>query len=572
MIALERQLQAVNARNAYLETVARAQHAPTFQYSSDQAAPIARSKSTSGHGFPTSSRIESQPVKRQTRASSQHSPSAMSNRPDSTHPTRQNGRVASLSSSPMNRSFSSRDDLAKRSPSGMSQRLESVHEHGPLVGVGIDPAEYIANAPDEDSYLASTRMNLSPTDIYQSNKLSACPSMYSGSSAYETSPMTRQNSSFDNINGNWPTSTPMINSSSSQSMFNTSLWSDSQPSMFPNMSPSTEKQPGSDQDLLGLGATFPSQEYSPTFDSSMLFPPDSVSMERSASNTSTSSARSTTSNLARRARERSEQVLHNSKTQIRPKAQEPTSDSPPAPTKKSKITAKKPHQRRKHPRVHCELCKDRPEFRGEHELQRHINAKHSTSVTKFVCRDPATLGLYSALQPKVPLKGCKSCDNDKLYGAYYNAAAHLRRWHFKPKTGRGKGAKSSNDEKRGGSAGGHWPPMEDLKMWFEERVIHQAQGSTPAEMGDVEEEMLDIEDVSGEISVDTELDPFVDVTTGYEEVTMPTGSIQSAQVSPDLPEFMGYPFAGDASPIWGSASSNALTPPNYDFYEPQFHG
>jgi hypothetical protein len=53
-----------------------------------------------------------------------------------------------------------------------------------------------------------------------------------------------------------------------------------------------------------------------------------------------------------------------------------------------------------------------------------------------------------------------------VYGAYYNAAAHLRRAHFHP---RKRGRKGKNDEKRGGIGGGDHPPMEYLKQnWIKE--------------------------------------------------------------------------------------------------------
>ena len=499
---------------------------------------------------------------------------------------RHNGPVSPVTGSPMGRSSSSREDTLKRSPTshGTTHRLASVQEHSALEGVGIHPADYIANTQSDDSYLSMTRTNLSPTDVYQSQKPSACPSMYSGSSAIDASPMTRHNSSFEGASNGYIASTPMINSASSHSMFaDSSLWQDA--NMYDG-----KQEGGPDQDLLGCGATFPSQDCSPSaYNSSMLLPPnDSTSMERTGSNTSNSSARSNASNKERRLKERREQVLRNSQNQIRPKALETAPDKAAAASKKTKVAVSKTaYSRRKHPKVHCHICEDRPEFRGDHELQRHHNAKHSTSVTKFICRDPSSVGLHSDLQPKRPLKGCKSCDNGKLYGAYYNAAAHLRRWHFKPKTGRGKG-RGSTEEKRGGSAGGHWPPMEDLKVWFEEQVIQRGQEPTQGmtETEEMEDDMADMEadddQDQGPANVGTgsysNVSPEFPITTTSIPQSMDhmvPDMLAPSQVASmtGMTDFMGFPSPTDMgampdsnSPMWGSASSNAFTPPGaFDF-------
>ncbi|CAG1990042.1 unnamed protein product [Fusarium graminearum] len=105
-------------------------------------------------------------------------------------------------------------------------------------------------------------------------------------------------------------------------------------------------------------------------------------------------------------------------------------------------------------RVYCDKCNEHPDgFRGDHELRRHIDAKHSATVKRWVCKEPKTL-LSSSPQPVIPLSRCKACLAQKRYGAYYNAAAHLRRAHFRPH--------------RVGKASGDWPSMSVLKDWMRE--------------------------------------------------------------------------------------------------------
>jgi hypothetical protein len=114
----------------------------------------------------------------------------------------------------------------------------------------------------------------------------------------------------------------------------------------------------------------------------------------------------------------------------------------------------------------CDFCTERPNgFRGTHELDRHIARAHATSRKGFICVDASRNGKF--------LANCKHCRNKKAYGAYYNAAAHLRRAHFHP---RKRGPKGKRDEKRGGIGGGDDPPMDILKQfWIREVEVAETK-------------------------------------------------------------------------------------------------
>ena len=122
--------------------------------------------------------------------------------------------------------------------------------------------------------------------------------------------------------------------------------------------------------------------------------------------------------------------------------------------------------RPQHPKVFCDQCNIKPEgFRGPHELRRHVENKHSPTRTVWVCKDQSPDQKF--------LSKCKACNDGKRYGAYYNAAAHLRRIHFHAKEKGKKGKGNLKEKPRGGDGGGDDPPMEIIKLWIEASQVSE---------------------------------------------------------------------------------------------------
>lgn len=194
-------------------------------------------------------------------------------------------------------------------------------------------------------------------------------------------------------------------------------------------------------------------------------------MQRSMSNSSILSTVSAASlrEQNRGARRRQEVLDQGRRSILALKPQDSPQDAPGPKSRLTEKPAPSRHARRKQAKVFCKDCDEYPNgFRGAHELQRHINSKHWVTVTKWICRDPASVGI-DTMRPVTPLEGCKNCESKKQYGADYNAAAHLRRAHFSPKTLHKK------DDRKGGRAGWNYPPMDTLKLWLEEVIVEQVE-------------------------------------------------------------------------------------------------
>lgn len=208
----------------------------------------------------------------------------------------------------------------------------------------------------------------------------------------------------------------------------------------------------------------------------------------------------------------------------------------------NKVAITKPttYQRPKHDRVFCKQCENHSEgFRGEHELRRHQDREHKSTVKKWMCIEPADGANHP--KPVVPLSKCKACYNQKKkYGAYYNAAAHLRRAHFKPKAkGRGKTSKADDAEKRGGKGGGDWPQMSELKYWMKE-VEEQVTDFNDAEQED---------DASEDETVDNSID---DQTYSQQSIsTMASGNTYDNNYMVDASMLNQYPAAVNSNELFG---------------------
>ncbi|KAK8107002.1 uncharacterized protein PG998_009015 [Apiospora kogelbergensis] len=385
-------------------------------------------------------------------------------------------------------------------------RASSLRRHRsdmPTVNESIvmDPGAYIAMLPEEETYMPSSIVTHGQFDMefaqYNAGNHSVCGSMTSAPTL--DTAMSRDNSSF----GNPSISHAMdrVNIQSQQS-FNGMMppMESPQTSLMGSggNSPLGKRNAPCDEDLLAVGSNLDGQYYSTSAPMDTLFV--AQDMSRSASNTSMSSIRSASSLSARAKETLCQQNMRSKSTMLKPKPASEIKAEAQQNSKKDGKTAitKAKYVRPKQPKVFCNDCTEHPEgFRGDHELRRHRDAKHPQQgvVRKWICVDPHSVGLPIGVPVVNPLDKCKACTSKKKYGAYYNAAAHLRRTHFKEKPSRAKnksgGASRSEEEKRGGKGGGDWPPMPELKNWMKEIYVHQDELDATEEE-DVDDEVSPI--------------------------------------------------------------------------------
>jgi hypothetical protein len=405
---------------------------------------------------------------------------------------------------------------------GPSQAFTSIVQHSPAnkqqhglctltemgifpstTGTLVDPAIWLAEHEDPSLELGflplsgearRSDMDLSNLDM----SVSVCGSMTSGPTYDNTAPMTRQNSQFDNhsVAGG----VPMMNMNSQMSQGQDAYFPEcSHPNVgYGDASSFLGKQSSRDDTLLAVGSSLIHHYAATAPNDGLLISSD---MERSLSSTSTSSAKSTSSSLSARAKDTLKQQNHralNAPLKPKPIIDENKTETPSDEKNDGKTAiAKSKYIRPRQPKVFCDLCDEHREgFRGEHELRRHKDAKHQSCVKKFICVDPHELGLPVNVQVVNPLSKCKACKAKKKYGAYYNAAAHLRRTHFKEKPSRCKnrnsGTNNGDDDKRGGKGGGDWPSMHELKNWMREIYVRHDEQQSKEDDDDADEEIDNI--------------------------------------------------------------------------------
>lgn len=239
---------------------------------------------------------------------------------------------------------------------------------------------------------------------------------------------------------------------------------------------------------------------------------------------------------------------------LKPKLREgETISTPPAGHQMSRIKSengiaekckisKSAYMRPQKQKLKCTLCDEQKDgFRGEHELRRHHKLKHQPKRYGYICVDKSA--------DKTMLSACKHCRAGKVYGAYYNAAAHLRRVHFNPKKA---DRKSRGSVSRAGKGGGDYPPMEFIRGWMTQVEVEQPLSAND----DADEDLLAADEELNEsltagILDDNILEQDSSFVDDAEQLCYPRLSSASVPVMP-VSGFTSY-VAAESVPLDGAA-------------------
>ena len=380
-----------------------------------------------------------------------------------------------------------------------------------IMGIEMDPAEFLSRAdllsstasqidiPQPHSFLSNVAFDQAMASSFQSmESMTTAPTV-------DTAPMTRSSTNMSNmpVGGS-----EMLRIRSRQSIQSLPQEDGVQAFMVPG-------KRHSDASLLGyptLPAASPISQRPPTTQLSQSVPaatafvpaatapssqdPISVAMKRSISAQSARSSSSIQNSLARQnsnaARQRVIQPRLNQpdgttrrdSNGTQPAAGAHSSSSPRPRAAIARVRPERPNRQR----AVCSVCPDRPTFRGEHELRRHIQVRHSARLEKWMCIKPPADEMHLRANPAIPLEKCKQCSAKKQYNKDYNAAAHLRRKHFNVRQGRRARGQAAYqpEEKRGGRGGGDQPPMSELRHWMKKVIVYLDQEA--AELARVDED------------------------------------------------------------------------------------
>ncbi|RDL41141.1 uncharacterized protein BP5553_01120 [Venustampulla echinocandica] len=471
--------------------------------------------------------------------------------------------------------FSHQTSGPLRSISQRGHTLEQVEE----LDVGEDPSEFISRTVGTPTHAFNEYSTSSPA-LLNSSHLSA-GSFYGATPTTPTTDTltiatTLQSSMSQQSHEPVLDSFQMMKVNSNASYFTDINSPDHHMFDHVNASFTTFQTPRSSSEeqkhlLAGLGGASHDSQFSHSFPSAdaLVSPSFGAKMEKSQSSESTSSASSSRSKQRLLATVAAARPLKprggdDENDMSRTSSSRATNRLESEDGSQDKVAISKPtYQRPRHDRVFCKQCESHPDgFRGEHELRRHQDREHKPMVKKWVCIEPTTSGHP---KPVVPLSKCKACCQQKKYGAYYNAAAHLRRTHFKPKAkGRSKTAKGSGGEKRAGKGGGDLPVMAELKFWMkevEEQATEYPRTASQEDVDDSDDEPLqnDFDDqvlISEQTSGGNNFDEsFLTHTSPIPSIYAATGN--DAFVSNDLASEQGS-FAN--SSMYGHDSFSHFSP------------